>query len=401
MFTVYTIKEPKAKFNLIKTISTPKKQNIFTNNNSSPVKVEEKPTCPTNSLSIITNNSSDSGKGSFNFLQNEQNAINISPKNIFLSKKTKFHIDFVDNEKKCQNNTKKNGSKKQKKTKKNKIIFTSSEDDVNEGRWNINEHNKFIEAISIYGNDWKEVQQYVGTRSSNQVRSHAQKFFLKLKAFKDPSLDIDFTTNNIKNLSDIINKVKEYEKENNYSNLLFVISQKISERNFKNTIIFNENNENVLIKDSKIIINNESLFDNININTHQKFFILNENINNLNNSNDNKNEKKIVKFCKLVKNKNNNSEVAQLKSQNENRINEEKNENKETKGDNRINENTMKKEDYYFDNVNDKNNNYIIHDFDYDNLNDFKYEINNPFCSFTGFLKESNTLSIMNKNYFC
>jgi hypothetical protein len=74
---------------------------------------------------------------------------------------------------------------------------------------------------------------------------------------------------------------------------------------------------------------------------------------------------------------------------------------KETKGDNRINENTMKKEDYYFDNVNDKNNNYIIHDFDYDNLNDFKYEINNPFCSFTGFLKESNTLSIMNKNYFC
>lgn len=399
MFTVYTIKEPKAKFNLIKTISTPKKPNIFTNNISSPVKAEEKPTCPTNSLSIITNNSSDSGKGTFNFLHNEQNAINISPKNIFLSKKTKFQIDFVDNEQKCQNNTKKNGSKKPKKAKKNKIIFTSSEDDVNEGRWNINEHNKFIEAISIYGNDWKEVQQYVGTRSSNQVRSHAQKFLLKLKAFKDPSLDIDFTTNVIKNLSDIINKVKEYEKENNYSNLLFVISQKISERNFKNTILFNENNENVLIKDSKIIINNESLYDNNNNNTHQKFLILNENINN-NNSNDNKNEKKIVKFCKLVKNKNNNSEVAQLKNRNENRINEEKNENKETKGDNRINENTMKKEDYYFDNVNDKNN-YIIHDFDYDNLNDFKYEINTPFCSFADFLKESNTLSIMNKNYFC
>jgi SHAQKYF class myb-like DNA-binding protein len=398
---VYKIKDTKTKQHINIKLNTTKKSNIFTNINSSPIKSEEKPTSSSNSFSINTNNSSDSGKGITNFLQNEKTFANTPQKNEFLSKKTKFHIDFVDNEKKCQNNTKKNGSKKQKKTKKNKIIFTSSEDDVNEGRWNINEHNKFIEAISIYGNDWKEVQQYVGTRSSNQVRSHAQKFFLKLKAFKDPSLDIDFTTNNIKNLSDIINKVKEYEKENNYSNLLFVISQKISERNFKNTIIFNENNENVLIKDSKIIINNESLFDNININTHQKFFILNENINNLNNSNDNKNEKKIVKFCKLVKNKNNNSEVAQLKSQNENRINEEKNENKETKGDNRINENTMKKEDYYFDNVNDKNNNYIIHDFDYDNLNDFKYEINNPFCSFTGFLKESNTLSIMNKNYFC
>ena len=63
-------------------------------------------------------------------------------------------------------------------------------------------------------------------------------------------------------------------------------------------------------------------------------------------------------------------------------------------------ENTMKKEYYYFDNVNDKNN-YIVHDFDYAHLNDFKYEINTFFCSFAGFLKESNTLSIMNRNYFC
>ena len=33
----------------------------------------------------------------------------------------------------------------------------------------------FVLAIKIYGKDWKKVTQYVGTRISAQVRSHAQK----------------------------------------------------------------------------------------------------------------------------------------------------------------------------------------------------------------------------------
>ena len=32
-----------------------------------------------------------------------------------------------------------------------------------------------MEAIEIYGKDWKKVQKYVGTRTSTQARSHAQK----------------------------------------------------------------------------------------------------------------------------------------------------------------------------------------------------------------------------------
>jgi hypothetical protein len=32
-----------------------------------------------------------------------------------------------------------------------------------------------------YGKDWRRVEQYVRTRSSSQVRSHAQKFFNKLQ----------------------------------------------------------------------------------------------------------------------------------------------------------------------------------------------------------------------------
>uniref|UniRef100_A0A7S3JMI8 Uncharacterized protein n=1 Tax=Euplotes harpa TaxID=151035 RepID=A0A7S3JMI8_9SPIT len=45
----------------------------------------------------------------------------------------------------------------------------------NTGRWSTEEHTKFLEAIQIYGRDWKKVQDYVGTRTSTQARSHAQK----------------------------------------------------------------------------------------------------------------------------------------------------------------------------------------------------------------------------------
>ena len=50
----------------------------------------------------------------------------------------------------------------------------------NTGRWTTEEHAKFLHALQIYGKEWKKVQEYVGTRTSTQARSHAQKFFSKL-----------------------------------------------------------------------------------------------------------------------------------------------------------------------------------------------------------------------------
>ena len=49
------------------------------------------------------------------------------------------------------------------------------------GRWTENEHQKFLEGILKYGNEWKRVQGIIKTRSSTQARSHAQKFFLRMK----------------------------------------------------------------------------------------------------------------------------------------------------------------------------------------------------------------------------
>lgn len=49
----------------------------------------------------------------------------------------------------------------------------------NTGRWDAIEHTMFLTGITKYDRDWKRVQQGIGTRSTTQVRSHAQKYFAK------------------------------------------------------------------------------------------------------------------------------------------------------------------------------------------------------------------------------
>lgn len=48
-------------------------------------------------------------------------------------------------------------------------------------RWSEDEHEKFLEAIDRFGRNWKEIVSFVGTRSVSQVRSHAQKHFIRLE----------------------------------------------------------------------------------------------------------------------------------------------------------------------------------------------------------------------------
>ncbi len=70
---------------------------------------------------------------------------------------------------------------KKKNKKLNSLSFQNNNSDSSNGRWTKEEHNRFIEAIIKFGNDWKKVQKYVSTRTSTQARSHAQKFLLKLR----------------------------------------------------------------------------------------------------------------------------------------------------------------------------------------------------------------------------
>ena len=51
----------------------------------------------------------------------------------------------------------------------------------NNGRWTKEEQKRFAEAVLKFGNDWKKIQNHISSRNLTQVRSHAQKFLMKLK----------------------------------------------------------------------------------------------------------------------------------------------------------------------------------------------------------------------------
>ncbi|XP_011651186.1 protein REVEILLE 6 isoform X2 [Cucumis sativus] len=72
-------------------------------------------------------------------------------------------------------------------------VITSSRDDLSKRArkpytitkcresWTEPEHDKFLEAIQLFDRDWKKIEAFVGSKTVIQIRSHAQKYFLKVE----------------------------------------------------------------------------------------------------------------------------------------------------------------------------------------------------------------------------
>jgi SHAQKYF class myb-like DNA-binding protein len=50
-----------------------------------------------------------------------------------------------------------------------------------QGRWTDEEHEKFLEGLRLFGKDWRRIEEFIGSRSCAQIRSHAQKYFNRLQ----------------------------------------------------------------------------------------------------------------------------------------------------------------------------------------------------------------------------
>jgi SHAQKYF class myb-like DNA-binding protein len=145
---------------------------------------------------------------------------------------------------------------------------------VNNGRWSSEEHQKFIEAMFLHGNEWKKVQQHIKTRSSTQARSHAQKFFIRLRKtfLHNESEDMDRSTRNSRRNEKIINWIKENV---NFDFILKVMNG--SEGNATNTLEVHSNEEendfNFNLDHEHSLSKSKTLFNRDNICINKEAFI--------------------------------------------------------------------------------------------------------------------------------
>jgi SHAQKYF class myb-like DNA-binding protein len=94
------------------------------------------------------------------------------------------------------------------------------------GRWKFKEHIQFLEGLDKYGVNWKKIRSLIKTRTLGQIRSHAQKFFMKLKKVKDEQLGIDFTSDNINSIVDMINNIKSINSDYDIIKVFLYLSEK-------------------------------------------------------------------------------------------------------------------------------------------------------------------------------
>jgi len=62
------------------------------------------------------------------------------------------------------------------------------------GRWSPKEHDRFLEALKLFGKNWEKIEKHVRSRDVVNIRAHAQKFLVKLVRFLDGKASVESMT---------------------------------------------------------------------------------------------------------------------------------------------------------------------------------------------------------------
>ena len=143
-----------------------------------------------------------------------------------------------------------------------------------QGRWSQEEQDRFLKGCYFFKNDWEKIKDYIKTRTIPQIRSHAQKYLIKICRKYSIKLSKKKFSNRLSKHLDIT-KIP-YKGKTNISNM------SIYEKNILE--MFNYYNREVLQDETNLDINNkinlQNKIDNIKQFNDNN---INVNINTLNN----------------------------------------------------------------------------------------------------------------------
>ena len=189
-----------------------------------------------NDIKFLINSFSNTNQ-KFSSLKNNINQINSCFNQI---KETNFIVSkTITKEEEIKNNFLKNKIKFQiyntsESSNQPKMMFLTKKIIRDGGRWSKKEKFKFLEGFYKFGFDWKKISKNISSRTGIQVRSHAQKFLLGLRKFKDDSLGIDFTNDVYDDRGKLLKKIREIINNNEKGNMLMVLTNKLSKKNLLN-----------------------------------------------------------------------------------------------------------------------------------------------------------------------
>ena len=128
------------------------------------------------------------------------------------------------------------------------LCSLQKKDNKKQGRWSQEEQDRFLKGCYFFKNDWEKIKDYIKTRTIPQIRSHAQKYLIKICRKYSIKLSKKKFSNRLSKHLDIT-KIP-YKGKTNISNM------SIYEKNILE--MFNYYNREILRDEENLIENNSN-----------------------------------------------------------------------------------------------------------------------------------------------